>query len=77
MELGSLIRGTEVTVVAYGGERLRRRVWQDLGSGVLLCSEREYQRALGVGDEPQYSGFPKEDVVAVHSGPALEEAEHA
>ena len=61
-----LDRGDEVTVVAYRGERLRRRVWEDVGPGVLLCSETEYHRALQGGAEPQYSGFPKEDVIDVH-----------
>lgn len=65
MTKGSLDRGDEVTVTAYGGAQLRRRVWEDVGTGVLLCSETEYRRALEIGLEPQYSGFPKEDVVEV------------
>jgi len=62
-----LSRGTEVTVIAFGGERLRRRVWEDIGEGVLICREEEYQRAIREHDEANCSGFPKEDVVEVHS----------
>ena len=61
-------RGAEVTVVAYRGERLRRRVWEDAGPGVLICSEEEYQRAMREGDEPLYVGFPREDVIADAEG---------
>lgn len=64
-----LSRGTEITVIAYGGERLRRRVWEDVGEGVLICREEEYQRAIREHDEANCSGFPKEDVVEVHTSP--------
>lgn len=55
-------RGTEVTVIAYGGVLLHRRVWEDVGIGVLVCSEEDYKRALRLGEEPPASGFPKQDV---------------
>lgn len=58
-------RGDEVTVRAYRGEVLHRRVWTDTGRGVLLCSESGFQAAMKRGEEPLYSGFPKEDVVSV------------
>lgn len=61
-----MVRGTQVTVMAYRGRRLRRRVWQDVGVGVLLTSEEEYQRALAEGSEAEASGFPKTDIVEVH-----------
>lgn len=64
-------RGTVVTVIAYKGARLRRRVWADTGKGVLVCSEAEYQRALREGSEAQAAGFSKSDVVEVH---AMEDA---
>lgn len=59
-------RGTEVTVRAFRGERLRRRVWEDVGRGVLLTSETEYQRAIREGDEARAAGFAKDDIVEVH-----------
>ena len=62
-----MIRGTEVTVIAYRGKLLRRRVWEDTGKGVMVCSEEAYQHALMTGEEPLSSGFPKRDIVEVHS----------
>jgi len=58
-------RGDEVTVRAFRGELLQRRVWADAGRGVLLCSESSFQRAMQSGEPPLYSGFPKEDVIKV------------
>lgn len=69
-------RGTEVTVIAYKGVRLRRRVWEDTGPGLLLCSEQEYQRARHLGDEARAAGFPKEDVVEVHGRAGVRGDEH-
>jgi hypothetical protein len=60
-------RGDEVTVVAFRGIRLKRRVWEDTGPGLLVCSEAEWERALRAGEEPLCSGFPKADVIV---GPA-------
>jgi hypothetical protein len=57
-----LCRGDIVTVLVYGGERLRRRVWADVGRGVVVCSEAAYQQALRSGELPLVVGFPKEDV---------------
>jgi len=56
-------RGALVTVAAFGGVHLLRRVWDDSGEGILLCSEQEYQRALASGDEPLFVGFPKASLV--------------
>lgn len=56
-------RGAEVTVIVFRGERRRRRVWEDLGPGVLICTEEEYRRAVETGEEPMYVGFPREDVI--------------
>lgn len=65
MDNRQLGRGEEVIVRAYRGELLHRRVWADTGRGVLLCSESGFQKAVQSGEEPLYSGFPKEDVVRV------------
>jgi len=60
-----MTRGTEVRVLAYGDKVLQRRVWDDAGQGVMVCSEQEYQRALSTKDEPLCSGFPKRDIIEV------------
>ncbi len=62
----SLIRGTRVTVLAFGGEKLQRRVWEDDGNGVLICTEEEYQRAIRQNDEATCSAFPRTDILEVH-----------
>lgn len=69
-------RGTEVTVRAFRGIRLRRRVWEDVGRGVLLTSEPEYQRAMRDGDEAKAAGFPKHDVLEVHGSNIADEKNH-
>ena len=56
-------RGMEVTVIGFRGVKLRRRVWEDVGAGVLVCAEDDYHRALSTGDEPPCAGFPKQDVL--------------
>lgn len=62
-----MTRGTEITVLAYGGKVLRRRVWDDAGQGVMVCPEEAYQHALMTGEEPLCSGFPKRDIIEVLS----------
>lgn len=69
----TLNRGAEVTVRAFGGRKLRRRVWEDIGDVVLICTEEEYQRASLHHDEATCSGFPKEDVVEI-AGTTLAES---
>lgn len=68
-----MIRGTEITVRAYGGEVLRRRVWDDAGQGVMICSEEEYRHALMTNEEPLCSGFPKRDIIEVLDAGNVEE----
>ncbi len=70
----TLSRGTEVTVIAFGDKRLRRRVWEDAGEGVWVCKEEEYQRAIHEHDEANCSGFPREYVVEVHDSELTESA---
>ena len=74
MNSRTLNRGTEVTVIAFGGRKLRRRVWEDIGDVILICTEEEYQRALHYNDEATCSGFPKDDIVEVHNSPFAESA---
>ncbi len=67
MNINILNKGMEITVIAFGGRRLRRRVWEDLEDSVLVCTEEEYRRALHYNEEAICSGVPKNDVVEVHS----------
>lgn len=69
-----LQRGTEVIVLAYGDERLRRRVWEDFGEGIAICREQEYQRAIHEHDEAMCSLFPKDDILEVIDTPLEESA---
>lgn len=57
MERGELVR-----VRVYSGEVVPRRVWQDVGRGVLLCTEDGYERAIKTGREPVCVGFPRDDI---------------
>ena len=70
----TLDHGMMVTVIAFGGKKLRRRVWEDIGDVVLICTEEEFQRALHHGDEATCSGFPKDDIVEVDNIPLAESA---
>jgi hypothetical protein len=57
-----LKRGQPVTVIAYGGRRLERRVIYDRGRTVVVCTEEEFHRAAQESREPDGVGFPKKDV---------------
>jgi hypothetical protein len=74
MNSRTLSQGVVVTVRAFGDRKLRRRVWEDIGNVVLICTEEEYQRALHDNDEATCSGFPKEDIVEVLDTPLAESA---
>ena len=54
-----LERGSVVVVVAYGGEKLTRRVVVDRGPSVVICAEAEYVRAANEGREPDGVAFPR------------------
>lgn len=58
-------RGMQVVVTAYEGRQVQRRVWEDAGDGVLVCSEEEYRRALRNKDEARAAGVSKHDVAEV------------
>ncbi len=62
-----LEKGTEVTVRAFGGKEVRRRVWEDLGDAILVCTEKEYQRASQLHEEATCSGLSKVDIIEVHN----------
>ena len=61
----SIDRGKHVLVRAYGNKQFERIVWEDTGKGVLLTTEREYQRALQEEGEPIVVGFPKDDIISI------------
>lgn len=62
-----LQQGTEVTVI-FMGQQLRQRVWVDLETLILVCSDEEYQRALGEQrDATNLSGIRRENIVTIHS----------
>jgi hypothetical protein len=64
-------RGDEIQVRDWKGTVLRRVVWEDAGVGVLVCTPEAYARYLNEGVEPNYMGFPKDDIVVPeHSPPA-------
>ena len=61
-------RGEIVKVKVLSGENVHRRVWEDAGRGVLLCTEEGYHQALQTGREPVVVGFPREDVQRISEG---------
>jgi hypothetical protein len=65
----SVERGDLVLVTDWRGVVLRRRVWADSGDGVAICTEADYERAIAVGIEPLYVGFPKDAIVVAGSAP--------
>ena len=79
MILRKLTRGMEVTVLAFGGKELRRRVWKEIGNekerAVFVCTEEEYRRAIRVNDEANASGFSKQYVLCVHNPLPTDDAE--
>jgi hypothetical protein len=68
VEGSEMEKGAQVTVIGFRGVELQRRVWEDVGLGVLVCAEDDYQRALEYGVEPPCAGFPKQDVFEASSG---------
>lgn len=58
-------RGDWVTVIAFGGKQLERRVWAEYEEGCLLCTDIEYRRAVQAGEDARGVGFPKEDITEV------------
>lgn len=59
------IEGQEVMVVAYGGERLRRRVVRDLGATIVICNEQEFHKSREENRAPEGVGFPRKDVLGL------------
>ena len=55
-------RGDQVLAKIFGGSQVLRRVWEDAGNTVYLCSERQYAALLSGWDAPMPIGFPRGDV---------------
>ncbi len=66
-DMNKFPRGTTVTVKTFGGYTLERIVWEDLGLGVLVCTEEAFTNAQRDGGEPSLVGFPREDVTPPRS----------
>jgi hypothetical protein len=60
-----LQQGTEVTVI-FRGQQLHQRVWADLETFILVCSDEEYQQALAEQREAMCLGIRRENIVALH-----------
>jgi hypothetical protein len=60
-----LVRGQQVTVIEYGGQRLKRMVISDLGQRVIVCTADEFNRSKQEMREPEGVGFPRKDVLPV------------
>ena len=55
-------RGNIVIVKDFRGQLLRRVVWEEFGTSVIVCTETEYKNWQQTGLEPKVVGFPYEDV---------------
>ncbi len=59
--LGHLKRG-EMVVLKSADGNVSRRVWEDCGDAVLVCSERQYEALSKGWSAPTPIGFPKSSV---------------
>ena len=59
--------GQKVQVTEYGGRKLIRLVVADKGRSVVVCNEREFERAQEERREPDGVGFPREAVLELDS----------
>jgi hypothetical protein len=60
--------GSLVTVRCYGGETATRRVVKDQGKRcVIVSNQRDYEKAVMAGRDPDGIGFPRQDIQAVES----------
>lgn len=57
-----MTRGMKVRALVYPSGEAILRVWEDVGEGVLLTTEGEYEAALEEDREPIVVGFPRTDV---------------
>ena len=58
---GQLQRGEMVTIDTSEGA-VSRRVWEDCGDAVLVCSERQYEALSQGWDAASPIGFPKSTI---------------
>jgi hypothetical protein len=55
-------QGDLVIVRAFRHRPLLRVAWEENEVGILVCKQEEYEWATRQGEDPDCSGFPKEDV---------------
>jgi len=58
----NLKRGEKVVAKTFGGAEVVRRVWEDAGETIYLCSDRQYEALSKGWEAPMPIGFPKSDV---------------
>lgn len=58
-----MLTGKIVTLVAFGGKLIQRRVVEDRGSVILICRDEEYQSASVEKRPPITVGFPRTSVI--------------
>lgn len=51
-------RGDRVRVIAFGGQRLERRVWRTTSDAVFVCADHVWDMLESGGDGPEPVGFP-------------------
>ena len=57
-----LKKGEHVLARTFGGAEVLRRVWEDAGRIVYLCSDRQFEALSNGWAAPMPIGFPKDDV---------------
>ena len=58
----ALKKGDTVVAKTFDGGKVVRRVWEEIGNTVFLCSERQFETLQSGWDAPMPIGFPKADV---------------
>ena len=59
-----MLTGKLVTLMAFGGKLIERRVVDDRGSVILICREEEFKAAFVENRAPIVVGFPRSSVVS-------------
>jgi hypothetical protein len=61
-------RGQFVMAHCFGGEIVKRRVIDDLGRTIVICTDEEYLQAHSERRNPVGVGFPVGDIASVPPG---------
>jgi hypothetical protein len=57
-----MIRGDLLIVKDFRGRQLKRVMWEEWGTSIVVCTEEDYNNWELTGKEPRVVGFPLEDV---------------